>query len=84
MHVAFAAELEESAALALIGVCLEVGLFGEEGEDVEVLLKPALVVQVAEDLLRAGGGSRDDVLAAVGALGDLVGFEEAVPIFRSC
>lgn len=38
-------------------------------------------MQVAEDLLGAVGGCGGDGFAAVGALKDLVGFEEAVPEF---
>jgi hypothetical protein len=81
--VAFATELEESARLAVFGVGFEVALFGEQREDVEIFLKAALVVQVAENLLCAGRRGRCDILAAARAFGDFVRFEEAIPVQRT-
>jgi hypothetical protein len=72
--IAFAAELEERARLAVFGVCFEVALFVEKWEDIKVFLQSTFVVQIAEDLLCAGGGCGCDVFAAIGAFAGFVGF----------
>jgi hypothetical protein len=77
--VALLAELEEGAGAALLGVGFEVDFFGEEGEDVEVGLEAAFVVEGAEDLRGAGGRGGADVCVAGGAFHDFVGVEEALP-----
>jgi hypothetical protein len=76
--VALAAEFEEGARFPVFGVGFEVAFFAEQWQDVEVFLQAAFVVQIAQDLLGAVGCG-GDVFAALRALGDLVGFEEAVP-----
>lgn len=78
-NVALLAELEEGAGAALLGVGFEVDFFGEEGEDVEVGLEAAFVVEGTEDLRGAGGGGGADVRVAGGAFHDFVGVEEALP-----
>jgi len=76
--VALAAVFEEGARFPIFRVCFEVALFAEQWQDIEVFLQAAFVVQVAENLLRAVGCG-GNVFAALRALGDLIGFEEAVP-----
>jgi len=77
--VALLAELEKGAGAALLGVGFEVDFFGEEGEDVEVSLEAAFVVEGAEGLRGAGGGGGVDVGVAGGAYQGFVGVEEALP-----
>jgi hypothetical protein len=81
--IAFAAELEECAAFAVFGVRFEIALFDEKWQEVEILLQTSLVCKVAEDLLLAARRCGCNALAAVRALGDLVSFEETVPVLVS-
>ena len=69
-YVALSAEFQKRSCAALLRVRFQIHFLGKEGQDVEVGLGAAFVVQRAEDLLGAGGGDGADVRGAGGALED--------------